>query len=569
MVKKCALIFVTLLFSSKLWADVSVEIKGLDGALEENVEAYLTAIPKEDYSVSLRFQSQLRKSFTKALQALGHYQPEFVFVTSEDDKTLTVNIAAGEPVRISISDIRIDGAAGSDKDFLTLVEKSGLEKGEILNHAKYDALKSAIRNLALSKGYFDGTFTKTVLEVAPERNQAFIYLYYQSGIRYQFGETKFSGNQIQQSKLRSLIPYQKGDPYLSSKIGVFNQNLSNTEWFSSVLVQPDISVTGKQEQLPMLVTLSPQTKNQLETGIGYSTDLGVKGTLKWKKPWVNSLGHSFDSALSLSAPEQAVTLGYNIPLEDVQNEYYRLQYGMKYEDKNDTESFEASALVERHWQLDSGWHRVLYGRYLHEDFKQGTQDDEFTMILPGISFSKVQTSGGAMPLSGDKQSIAFEYSDKSLTAKARVYRVLAKTAWIRSIGQNHRGIARLDASANFVDEISNIPPSIRFFAGGDNSLRGYDYESISPRDSKGALTGAKYLATSSLEYQYRLTGNWWLAGFVDYGDAWNNTIKFKTGTGFGVRWASPVGPVRIDFAWGLDEKPGEEFKLHFTLGPEL
>ncbi|MEZ9559105.1 autotransporter assembly complex family protein, partial [Vibrio splendidus] len=108
-----------------------------------------------------------------------------------------------------------------------------------------------------------------------------------------------------------------------------------------------------------------------------------------------------------------------------------------------------------------------------------------------------------------------------------------------------------------------------FFAGGDNSIRGYGYESISPRDESGALTGAKFIATSSFEYQYRLVGNWWGAAFYDIGDAFNDKPEWKHGTGVGVRWASPVGPVSLDFAWGLDAKKGDEFQLHFSLGPEL
>lgn len=78
------------------------------------------------------------------------------------------------------------------------------------------------------------------------------------------------------------------------------------------------------------------------------------------------------------------------------------------------------------------------------------------------------------------------------------------------------------------------------------------------------------MATTSLEYQYRVYGDWWLATFVDYGDAWNETPEWKTGTGVGIRWASPVGPVRLDFAFGLDADEGtDKFQIHFGLGPEL
>lgn len=568
MIKKF-IFLVSCLFASYAWANVSLTINGLDGELKANVDAYVSAISEEDYSTSLRFQSQLKDSISTALKALGYYQPTIRFVIAEDQTSLTVDVDAGPPVLIEKSDIQLLGAASDDKDFLALIANSGLEKGAVLNHSKYDALKSSIRNLALSKGYFSGDFSKTVIAVAAEKQQAFIFIHYDSGVRYRFGETVITGSQIDDDKVNSLVPYKKGDFYLASIVGVFNQRLSNTDWFSSVYVQPDINKVSDGDELPMLVNLAPQSKNQIETGLGYSTDVGAKGTLKWKKPWVNSRGHSFDSSLSLSVPEQTIIVGYQIPLEDVMNEYYRFQYGMNYENKQDTESLKASTVVERHWQLESGWHRNLYVRYLHEDFKQGAQDDELTMLLPGISFSKASTSGGAMPLRGEKQSIALEYSDENLTSRARITRVLAKTAWIRSAGQNHRGLARLEVSANIMDDIKDAPPSIRFFAGGDNNLRGYDYESISPRDETNALIGAKYMATSTLEYQYRLVGDWWVATFVDYGDAWSDSAEMKTGTGLGVRWASPVGPVRLDFAWGLDEPPGEQFKLHFTLGPEL
>ncbi|MCV5744140.1 BamA/TamA family outer membrane protein, partial [Escherichia coli] len=110
-----------------------------------------------------------------------------------------------------------------------------------------------------------------------------------------------------------------------------------------------------------------------------------------------------------------------------------------------------------------------------------------------------------------------------------------------------------------------LSPSLRFFAGGDNNIRGYGYESISPVDESGALTGAKYILSSTLEYQYRVYGNWWAATFYDIGDAFNDTPEWKSGAGVGIRWASPVGPVSFDFAWGLDEKPNNEFRIHFSL----
>ncbi|KJY82018.1 membrane protein [Vibrio galatheae] len=559
-----------LLYSSPLLAqEVDLKIQGIDGALLDNVKAYLSAIPEKDYEVSLRFKGRLENNFNDALNALGYYHPKYDFVVSDDEKQVTVNIDPGPVVIIKLLDIQISGEASQDPEFKALVDKSGLVEGTALNHSQYDSLKSAIRNLALQRGYFEGDYQQSRLEVAPQLNQAFIRLHFDSGIRYHFGENTISGSQITEEKVSSLSPYQQGEPYQVTLVGEYNQNLSNTDWFSSVFVEPDLSVLGEERELPMKVSLAPQARNKIETGAGYSTDLGVKGSLKWKKPWVNSRGHSFDSSFSLSAPEQTITAGYRIPLEDALNEYYRIQYGMKKQDSRDTKSIESNLAVERHWLLDNGWHRTVYVRHLLENYTQGLQDDNAQFVLPGITFSRSRIRGGAMPTWGDRQSLTLEYGDPNVLSETRVTRVIGGMTWIRSLGTNHRGIFRIDGAANFADEFDKLSPSLRFFAGGDNNLRGYSYESISPRDESGALTGAKYMATSSLEYQYRVYGDWWGAMFYDVGDAFNESPDIKRGTGVGVRWASPVGPVRLDFAWGLDANKGDEFKIHFTLGPEL
>ncbi len=570
MIKKLTCIWLLwLLLIPSVRADVALRIEGLEEALSDNVDAYLSAIPEEEYSTSLRFQSRIRDNIILALKALGYYEPEINFSVPEGDNELIVNVVKGEPVLIEEVDIVLQGGAEQDAEFNELIEKSGLVKGAILDHSKYDSLKSSFRNLALTKGYFDGNFTKTALEVAPELKKAFVRLHYSSGVRYRFGETEIVGSQIEEARVRSLIPYEEGQPYHVSDVGLLNQRLSSTAWFSSVVAKPDTDNFGDSRQLPMIVTLSPQSKNLLETGIGYSTDVGVRGTLKWHKPWVNTLGHSLDASLSISKPEQNIVLSYKVPLEDVLNDYYLFRYGMQYEDKLDTDSFEVNTIIERHWQLESGWHRNLFLKYIYEDFTQGAQDDDIAMLIPGIAFSRTTTSGGTMPMFGNKYSVSFEIADKNVISRARMFRVQGRSAWIGSVGNDHRGIARFGAYANIVDNILDLPPSIRFFAGGDNNLRGYKYESVSPTDSTGALIGAKYMATGSLEYQYRITGNWWFATFVDVGDAWNNTPEPKVGPGFGVRWASPVGPIRFDFAWGLDNDSDDQFQFHFALGPEL
>ncbi|EPR2983226.1 autotransporter assembly complex protein TamA [Vibrio parahaemolyticus] len=570
MIKKALPTIVGLLVvSQSAYADVSLKLKGIDGALEDNVKAYLSSIPEKDYSTSLRFQARLDQSITEALNALGYYHAKISYSISEGNDELIVNIHKGLPVKIKVMDVVISGEAKEDEEFTNLIAKSPLKVGRILNQGEYDSLKSGIRNLALQRGYFNGDFKLNKLEVIPELNEANVRLHYDSGIRYHFGPVEITGSQIWENRVESMRPFEIGEPYLVSDVGEYNQNLSNTDWFSSVFVEPDLSKLEDGRELPIKVSLAPAAKNQIETGIGYSTDTGVRGTLKWKKPWVSARGHSFNTALSLSKPEQTITAGYKIPLDDVLREYYQLQFGLKHLDNRDTESLESNLAVERHWLTDGGWHKTVYVRHLYENFSQGLQDDGVQFVLPGATFSRTRVRGGSMPMWGDKQSVTVEYGDPALLSETRVLRLLGRSSWIRGIGENHRGLFRLEGGANITEEFEKLSPSLRFFAGGDNNIRGYGYESISPVDESGALTGAKYILSSTLEYQYRVYGNWWAATFYDIGDAFNDTPEWKSGAGVGIRWSSPVGPVSFDFAWGLDEKPNNEFRIHFSLGPEL
>ncbi len=570
MIKKALLTVVGLFaFSHGAYADVSLTLKGIDGALEENVSAYLSSIPAKDYSTSLRFQARLDQSITEALNALGYYHAKISYSIPEGNDELIVSIKPGLPVKVKVMDVVITGEAKDDEEFAKLIERSPLKVGKVLNQGEYDSLKSGIRNLALQRGYFNGDYKLSKLEVIPDFNEANVRLHYDSGIRYHFGPINITGSQIWENRVESMRPFEIGEPYLVSQVGEYNQNLSNTDWFSSVFVEPDLSKLDEGRELPIKVSLAPASKNQIETGLGYSTDTGVRGTLKWKKPWVSSRGHSFNTALSLSKPEQTITAGYKIPLDDVLREYYQLQFGLKHLDNRDTESLESNLAVERHWLTDGGWHKTIYVRHLYENFSQGLQDDGVQFVLPGATFSRTRVRGGNMPMWGDKQSVTIEYGDPALLSETRVLRLLGRSSWIRGIGDNHRGLFRLEGGANITDEFEKLSPSLRFFAGGDNNIRGYGYESISPVDESGALTGGKYIVSSTLEYQYRVYGNWWAATFYDIGDAFNETPEWKSGAGVGIRWASPVGPVSFDFAWGLDEKPEREFRIHFSLGPEL
>lgn len=130
-------------------------------------------------------------------------------------------------------------------------------------------------------------------------------------------------------------------------------------------------------------------------------------------------------------------------------------------------------------------------------------------------------------------------------------------------------MGRADASTIVTENFEDVPYNLRFFAGGDQSIRGYDYKSLST-EKNGYLIGGQNLAVGSLEYNYQFIPKWRGAVFVDAGNAFDKNFNdpVKIGAGIGVRWSSPVGPIRVDVGAGVSEK-NIPIRLHFFIGPQL
>jgi translocation and assembly module TamA len=118
-------------------------------------------------------------------------------------------------------------------------------------------------------------------------------------------------------------------------------------------------------------------------------------------------------------------------------------------------------------------------------------------------------------------------------------------------------------------DFDELPASVRFFAGGDSSVRGYDFDALGPVDASGLVIGGSSLATGSFEFEQPLRDRWSLAFFVDSGNAFESSrLNAKTGAGLGGRWQSPLGPIRVDLAHPFDDDT-DNWRLHISLGPDL
>ncbi|WP_434586626.1 autotransporter assembly complex protein TamA [Klebsiella sp. B345] len=556
-------------------ANVRLQVEGLSGELEKNVRAQLSTIQSDEVTPDRRFRARVDDAIRVGLKALGYYEPTIDFDLRPPPKkgrqVLIAKVTPGEPVRIGGTEVILRGGARTDRDYLDLLKKRPAI-GTVLNQGDYDGFKSSLTHVALRKGYFDGEFNKSQLGIALGRHQAFWDIDYNSGERYRFGDVTFSGSQIRDEYLQNLVPFKQGDYYTSEDLAELNRRLAATGWFSSVVVAPEFDKSRKTKVLPLHGVVSPRKENTVETGVGYSTDVGPRVKATWKKPWMNSYGHSLTSSLSLSAPEQQLDFSYKVPLlKNPLEQYYLMQGGFKRTDLNDTKADSSTLAVSRYWELSSGWQRAINLRWSLDHFTQANVTNTTMLIYPGVSVNRTRSRGGLMPTWGDSQRYSVDYSNTMWGSDINFIVAQAQDVWIRTLYDRHRFVVRGNLGWIEADDFNKVPPDLRFFAGGDRSIRGYKYKSISPKDDDGKLIGASKLATGSLEYQYNVSGKWWGAVFVDSGEAVSDIRKsdFKTGAGVGVRWQSPVGPIKLDIAAPVGDKDEHGLQFYIGLGPEL
>ncbi len=162
--------------------------------------------------------------------------------------------------------------------------------------------------------------------------------------------------------------------------------------------------------LPLHGVVSPRTENTIETGVGYSTDVGPRVKATWKKPWINSYGHSLTTSLSLSAPEQQLDLSYKMPLlKNPLEQYYLLQGGFKRTDLNDTKPDSTTLAVSRNWDLSSGWQRAINLRWSLDHFTQANVTNTTMLLYPGVRINRTRSRGGLMPTWGDSAALLHRF----------------------------------------------------------------------------------------------------------------------------------------------------------------
>ena len=572
------------LVALSLWAAAGVafatkpeiDIDGVDGKLRDNVRLSLSLSREACDTPRWRVQRQFRSADGEvdgALRAFGHYHAKLTkrLEFAKDCWSANFQIDPGEPVRIQAVDVEIDGGAKDDSAFADLLRGLPLKPGDILIHGLYEQIKSDLTTLAAERGYLNGQFTRSELRVDPEKNSAVVRLRYASGPRYRFGELRIHQKGLDEDLIQRILRYPLDTFFDSAQLTKLHQRLTDSGYFSRVKVRQrrDEAVDGR---IPVDVELDLKKRHRYSAGAGFSTDIGPNIKLGYEQRRVNPRGHRLTANLSASPVSSSLAGDYQIPLENPQTDWLTLQAGYQTEDTDSESSDQFKLAVSRASRRPSGWLRAASIEFLHEESTIGEEDQTSTLLMPGVDWSRIRVIKGdsLYPKLGYRANFGLRGSDRSLGSDTAFLqlRMSGKGIWSPHWLPG-RFISRAELGVSLVGDFDVLPASQRFFAGGDNSVRGYGFKELGPEDAAGDVTGGKHLVVGSIEYEHPIRDKWSVAGFVDTGNALDNFADpLKTAIGLGIRWRSPIGPIRVDLAHPLDD-PDTAVRLHISMGPDL
>ncbi|QIZ76087.1 autotransporter assembly complex protein TamA [Ferrimonas lipolytica] len=556
-----------------------IEVNGVKGALAENIDAHLKNLP-ESSAERATFLFSYQEDIQQAMQALGYYRGQIDASLNRDVSPwqLSLQITPGEPMRYRKVSIQIRGAAKSDPAFKLRLKRAKIAKGDVVHHGKYETLKSDLVSLGLIRGYFDGSMVTQRIAIDRDKYQAELVLVYDSNQRYTFGEVNFAPFDLEDDLLFSMVQFKPNEPYHNDQVSDFTGTLLSSGYFKEVKVFPQPQ-RSKGGQIPIDVELSPSPSHSFELGAGYSTDTEGRVSITWRTPQVNRYGHSQETRLEISKVNPELSFEYRIPLDHPLNDILQLGSSFGKEEFGDLESQQTQLSISRKTVLGGGWTRRYFIRYLNESWDQAGISTTSDYLLPGISFNKTTRRGPTLdPSSGFRQLYTIEHGSPIDSDAEATTRLRGQWRFVASPFDRQRFTSRLDLGYNNVSDesVQQLAPSLRFFAGGDQTVRGYSYQSLAPtittEDGTKKVVGGRYLATASVEYQYYLSDKWRAATFLDGGSAFNEShqkdIDWAGSVGLGIHWISPIGPLRLDLGYGFTEDD-PPYRLHITIGAEL
>lgn len=554
-------------------ASAEVELTGIEGPIRDNALLYirLDSEPCDapDWRVQ-RLYGEALERLPESLEAFGYYSARVTpsLEIGGDCWKARFAVELGKPVLVRKLDIVLTGEARDDEPFAKLLASPGIAVGAPLEHSAYERLKTRLRDLASARGYAEARFESSRIDVFPDDLAADVVVHFDSGKRFRFGPIVLDQDVLREDLVKSFVRFAPGDPYDGSRLTNLYVALTNSGFFDTVTVtalEPDLA----KGEIPVRIELTPAPSRLISYGLGFSTDTRLRLRFGRHNRRFNDRGAQFGIDAQLSPVTSEVTVNYRFPHGDPRVEWVSFDGGLRHESTTSASSSALELGVRRILERPGGWTRTDLASLRIEDFTVGDQEGRSNLLLPSTLWTRLRADNNVRPSTGSKLTLELRGTDEVIGSDTGFLQIVARGKWIRSPSAKSRIIIRTDVGATWEESFEALPPSVRFFAGGDNSVRGYAFQALGPVDENGQVIGGSSLLTASFEYERRIKPQWSLALFADSGNAYRKfDFDPKTSAGIGARWISPLGPIRVDVGFPL-ERGDRGARLHITLGPDL
>lgn len=553
---------------------VRVQVEGLRRDVRSNVLAVLSiATAARERSVSAdrvrRLHARAPGEIALALEPFGFYRPTVIPELRQDRRGWIAHyrIDPGPGLSIRRIDLAVHGPGADEPRVRRALAAFPLREGSVLQHGAYESGKLALVTAAAEQGYLDAAYDTSEIRIDLEAYHADVVLHLRTGPRFQFGAVSFRQDAVDPALLENYVTFRRGEPFDMTPLMDLQTALSGGPYFSRVEVLPRRDQAEGLE-VPIDVEFVPRKTQRYEVGAGYGTNTGPRATVGVEFRRLNRRGHRAEGELTASFLERSVAARWVIPSAHPRTEV--LSFFVGYADldpsTSESETLRAGASLGR---SRARWREVFSLSFEREIFVVGPDTGTSNLLVAGGSWSRTKSNDRIFPTQGARGRFEIRGSARHVLSRTSFLQLRANGKLIRSLARRTRLIVRADLGATFTSSFRDLPPTVRFFAGGDQSVRGYGYLSLGPIDDAGNVIGGEALLVGSIEVEQRFLERWGIAAFYDAG----NAIDFlsgslKQGVGGGARWLSPIGLVRIDAALALS-KSGSPLRIHLTIGPDF
>ncbi len=569
---------VAILLALSMWlavvapAAAEVVLDGVSAPEATNIRAFLSLSDLECDAPPWLVRWQARSAdeeISSALEALGYYNAHIV--GSLDFPTdgcwrAKFQITPGDPVMVREVNVNVDGPLAKEASIAALLARAHNLQNKQFDHASYEDVKSGLLEAARSLGYFSATFKTSVVRVDARKLSAAVTLNLIGGQRYKFGNIEVVGDFLARRLIDSYIPFHTGQPYDAALVARLRRNLADSGYFGRSFVSADPD-TAVDHAIPIRIELYPQRRAwTYSVGAGYADDTGPRVRLDAQNDLLNVDGHRASIKSVISTQQSSLDMQYRIPHITPLNDWFIFDAGLAHLESN-TSSSDIKRVGARHTYERGKWVETDFVDLTYEDYKIANEYGQSRLVLFGTTLNWLWRNQPTRPTEGYRIDLTLRGAAQDLGSDTDVAQTIVGGQIIEGLTDTVRVILRSKAGYTWKQKFSDLPPTIRFFAGGATSIRGYAYQGVGP-EQDGNVVGGSRLLTGSVEFDYSFRPDWAAALFVDSGSAFDNDPHFVTGVGAGIRWYSPVGPIRIDVAHPLDD-PATQWRFYITIGPDL